>query len=239
MVQRISARRARIQEQQARKRVVWSLVFAAVLGLAFLFLIVPLLFRFVLVMSRNDQQLFAPEDTFPPQTPAFQPLESHLNETDIQLVAYTEPEAIVYFIVNESEQGKQTADGEGKVEFSTTLPEGEHVYYLYAEDAAGNTSSDTRKETIVVDTTTPLLDIEHPEDGQVFTLPRERTIEIRGKLSEEGVVRVNSSRVTTDAEGNFTTRLQLGEGGNELKFVGEDLAGNVTDEQVRKVEYLP
>lgn len=239
MSQRISARRARIQEQQARKRVYWSVLFAVVLGVAFLFLIVPLLFRVIVTLSRSDQQLFAPTDAIPPQTPVYQPLSDALNETDIEITGYTEPDAIVYFIVNESEEGKQTADSEGKFTFTTSLEEGEHVYYLYAEDAAGNTSSDTTKETIVVDTTTPTFEIENPEDKEVFSLPRERTLEIKGKLSEQGFMMINGSRVTTDAEGGFSTRMQLREGDNEIKFIGEDAAGNQTDEEIRTVEYLP
>lgn len=240
MAERISARRAKIQETQAKKQIFWAMILTGVLGVVFLFVFIPLLFRgVVLLAGRSGQPVADPSDTIPPQTPAFPALASYLKDTQLEIEGFTEPNAKVFLILDELQTAETTTKDDGSFTFSTELAEGEHVLYLYSEDASGNTSQDSPKYTVTVDKTAPFMEVSSPQNNAVFTLRREQTLEITGQASEEGYVYINASRVATDDEGKFTSRFQLGEGQNTIILRAEDLAGNSSPETTLTVEYKP
>jgi hypothetical protein len=240
MAERISARRAKIQENQARKQIFWAVILTGVLGLVFLFVFIPLLFRGVILLAgRSGQPVSDPSDTIPPQVPAFPAIAPYLSNSKVEINGFTEPKATVYLILDEQEAGKTTAQDDGSFLFTTDLAEGEHTLYLYSEDASGNTSQNSPRYTTSVDKTAPTLEVSSPQNSAVFTLRREQTLDVQGKASEEGYVYVNASRIATDSEGKFVSRLQLGEGENTLTLHAEDLAGNSSPETVLSVEYKP
>lgn len=240
MSQRISVRRAKIQEDKAKRQMVWAILIAFVGGLAFLFVLMPLIFRFVIGIARSgDPFQVIQQDELPPQQPVLEPLPQDTKEKQLTVKGYTEPKAQVQLIVDNNEQGATTAGEDGVFQFDLSLEEGEHQIFVYAEDEAGNESVESTHYTVTIDTTIPELSVETPEDRAVFTLRREQSLPVRGKVSEEATVFVNSSRVRTDEEGNFSTTIQLGEGENKITLRAEDKAGNQTEEVIRTVEYRP
>ncbi|MCD8484121.1 Ig-like domain-containing protein [Candidatus Woesebacteria bacterium] len=240
MARKISTRRAKIEERQARRQAFLAIVVAVLIGLFFLFVMMPLILRAAISLARNENPFQTEvEDTLPPQKPVIQPLTEFRSEKNLEITGYTEAGAQVSLFADGNELDELTADDSGAFTFTTTLEEGEHKVWLLAEDEAGNSSGITETYSVTIDTTKPTLEITEPENNKTFTLPREKTITVAGKMSEKGRVFVNGSRNATDEEGNFSTRLQLGEGSNTIKLYAEDEAGNRSDEQEVTVEYNP
>lgn len=241
MARKLSTRRAKIEERRAQKQAFLAILITGVLGLLFLFVLLPLILRVAISLARNENP-FQTEvsDTLPPQKPVIEPIPPYRQEKEIEVKGFTEAKAVVKLIVDGEEFGQQTAsDTDGSFSFTVNLDEGEHQYWLFAEDEAGNSSGITQQYMVTIDATRPTLEVSEPQNNQTFTLPREKTITVAGKMSEKGLVFVNGSRNTTDEEGNFSTRIQLGEGENTVKFYAEDEAGNRSDEQEIKVQYNP
>jgi hypothetical protein len=239
MVQRVSVRRAQIEEQRARKQVVIAGVVAVVFGGIFLFVIFPLMLRAVIFIAQRSSPIAQDEKKLPPQAPVIAAPDQYNSTGTLALSGFTKADTKVTLVVNEQERESTTSDGEGAFEMSVNLDDGEYELYLFATGEDKNTSPDSARYKVVVDRSKPSLTISQPDEGQTFTLRREQNITIKGNLSEAGFVTVNSSKVRTNAEGEFQTQFQLGEGDNTITFVGEDLAGNQSASQTRNVKYTP
>lgn len=238
MAKRVSVRRARLEQEKAKRNLILSVLLAIVIGIVFLFVAMPLIFQFAIDFARSNDTGLTFSDTIPPQRPAFQPPEEYLNKSELELSGYTEPNAEVRLIISGQTFATTTANESGEFTFKENLTEGEYSLLVEAADEAGNVNA-SAEYPMNVDLTKPTLTINSPEDGKVFTLRSEKVVKIEGIMSESGTVYVNGSFGLTDDEGVFTSSLSLGEGENEIKIHGEDRAGNSSDEQVITVRYEP
>jgi hypothetical protein len=235
---RITTRRTRLEQQKAKRNLILAIFVALGLGLLFLFVLIPLIFQFAIEFARSRDVEVQVSDTLPPQKPVFQPPQEFTAEKQLMIDGYTEASAQVELFVDGQSRSTTQADESGSFTFQLELEEGEHSIVVEAADAAGNTNS-TEQYPVVVDVTVPTLQVEKPEEGQVFTLRTERVVTVEGQMSEAGTVYVNGSLNTTDQDGKFRTNVTLGEGENILKIRGEDKAGNASEEQEIKVRYQP
>lgn len=238
MAKRVSVRRARLEQEKAKRNLILSVLLAIVIGVVFLFVAMPLIFQFAIDFARSNDTGLTFSDTIPPQRPAFQPPEEYLNKSELELSGYTEANAEVRLIISGQTFATTTANESGEFTFKENLTEGEHSLLVEAADEAGNVNA-SAEYPMNVDLTKPTLTINSPEDGKVFTLRSEKVVKIEGIMSEPGTVYVNGSFGLTDDDGVFTSSLSLGEGENEIKIHGEDRAGNSSDEQVINVRYEP
>lgn len=240
MVQRVSVRRAQIEEKRARKQVLIAGIVAVVVGSLFLFVVVPLMLRGVIFIAQRTSPITQDEEqAIPPQAPVIGAPAEYNNTGVLELAGFTRANTEVTLIVNEQERDTTRSNAEGAFSFAVNLGEGEYELYLYATGDDKNTSPDSARYNVVVDRTVPRLEVTDPVDGTVLTLRREQNITVKGTLSEVGFVMVNSSRVRTNADGEFQTQIQLGEGENTITFRGEDLAGNQSVEETRNVTWNP
>lgn len=125
-----------------------------------------------------------------------------------------------------------TANGDGSVLLVFTPPEeGTFVITADIETVAGEASRLSAPQTVVFDRTPPSLVLTSPDDPQISG---RTTVTVAGK-TEAGVhLTINGQPVAVDAEGNFTTELELTQGPNELRLVVADRAGN----EVRLISVL-
>lgn len=236
----VSTRRAKMQESKARRQLFISIIVAAALGLIFIFFLMPLLFSFVVGVARQGSSGFSEQsDVVPPQRPVLQPIPNATNETDLEVSGFTEPKAQVTLYIDGVQFDQTQADDEGAFKFEAQMVEGEHELWVSAADEAGNVSADSQRYLISIDLTAPSVEIEQPVDGAVFTLPRERTQTVKGKVSEKARVSVNGALTQTDSEGNFSVTMQLRDGENEIIVSATDEAGNSSEEKLIVVEYRP
>lgn len=100
--------------------------------------------------------------------------------------------------------------------------DGSKKVYAQVRDQAGNISI-VVQDSIVLDTTPPILTVTEPIDGQIFTAPE---INVVG-VTEPGVtVAVKQVSTRADEDGNFTIPITLNEGDNIIKVTATDAAGN-------------
>ncbi len=232
-------RRATIQEKKAKKQGMIAVVFGVIILLVFVFVLVPMLFDLAVRSARQGSGPTLQADTLPPQRPVMNPLPPFSKETEYELKGYTEADAQVSLVIDGVEAMVSRADDDGAFSFTFSLTEGEHDIWTVAQDEAGNVSPESERYAVTVDVTAPTVSLESPTNGQVFTLPRERVLTIKGKVSEAGIVFVRGSRVSTDSEGNFSTTMSLGEGANEITYYAQDFAENTSEEHTLTVEYRP
>jgi bacillopeptidase F len=235
----VSSRRAQVQERKAKRQLFWSIMAALVLGIIFVFFLMPLLFSFVVSIARRGQPVQETGDVIPPQRPVLQPPAQFQNQKALVLTGFTEAGAQAQLYLDNSQSNVAAANESGEFSFTLELEEGEHELWVSAADEAGNISSESQHYSVAVDLTAPTLELTQPEDGAVFTLPRERTQTVKGKVSEKAQVRVNGALTQTDAEGNFSAMIQLAEGRNEIAVTATDQAGNSSEEKKIAVEYRP
>lgn len=235
----VSARRATIQEKKARQQFLFSLIGTIVIGVIFVAFLMPLLFSFVVSLARKGKPIVEQGDVVPPQRPVLQPVKEFQNQTRLELAGYTEARAQVQLYVDSAQMEMTAANDDGAFSFSLELTEGEHEVWVSASDESGNISAESEHYRVVVDMTVPTLEISQPQDGAVFTLPRERTQSVEGKVSEKAQVRVNGALTQTSSDGNFAVTIQLAEGKNEIVVVATDEAGNASEEKKVTVEYRP
>ena len=241
MNQPVSARRAKIKEDQAKRQLFLAVIGTVILCVVFLVFVMPNLFAFVARLARRGGSPVSNQsgDTIPPQRPILTPIPKFSNQTNLEIVGFTEPKATVHLYVDNAEKNVTPANDDGQFTFTLTLEPGEHEIWMLAEDESGNISAESERSLITIDTTIPTLTISQPENGAVFTLPREKALTVKGTVSEKSQVRVNNSLVSTSETGEFQTTLQLANGQNEITITATDQAGNVSEEKKITVEYRP
>jgi len=233
-----SSRRARLEQRRAQRNLVVAVVLAIIIGLGFVFFLMPLLFNLVIDWSRGQTPAILITDNVPPQRPIFTPLPDYTNESKLTIEGFTEANAKAELFVDAQSKQVATADDEGNFSFSFNLDEGEHSVVVTAADEAGNTS-DSPLYNVTVDLTAPTIEITEPANKSIFTLRSEKVATIKGQMSEPGKVMVNDSFTSTDDEGNFSVPWSLGEGDNKLEIRGEDKAGNTSSTQELELKYQP
>lgn len=236
---RVSLRRASVQEQRAKRQAIVFMLLSVLIGVIFLMLVMPLIFRVLLGRVERTPLQNDRSDALPPQRPVMASLDAYVKTQILEVKGYTEAGAMVQLYVDGQQSNTVVANEDGSFVFSLDLTEGEHQITAEAADEAGNVSATAPVQFVTVDVTAPTIAIDHPANGVTFSLPRERALTVTGKLSEAGVVYVNQAMVQTNDEGVFSVPFQLGEGENTLTVRGQDKAGNETESQELKVHYRP
>ncbi len=235
----VSSRRAQVQERKAKRQLFWSILAALVLGIIFVVFLMPLLFSLVVSVARRGQPVVEQGDVIPPQRPVLQPPAEFYNQKEFILTGFTEAGAEARLYLDNNQNSVVAANDSGEFSFTLQLEEGEHELWVSAVDKAGNISNESEHYLLTIDVTVPTVELTQPEDKAVFTLPRERTQTVKGKVSERATARVNGAMTQTDAEGNFSVMIQLATGQNEIVITATDLAGNASEEKKITVEYRP
>ncbi|MBO1911382.1 hypothetical protein J4G37_42160, partial [Microvirga sp. 3-52] len=129
--------------------------------------------------------------------------------------------------------GEEVATAEigddGAFSIETNLTEGDNEFVattLFNGDAAGS----SEPVTITLDTVKPTLTITNPVDGDVTN---RESVTVEGTAADENLdyVEVNGSKVAVN-EGNYSKRILLDAGANEITVVAYDLAGNTETKSV-------
>ncbi len=224
------------EEKIKRRAIIFGLLTLALIISIFIWGI-PLFIRLVgsLTELKSEQEQNLTQDVIPPPVPRLSFLPEATNSAVLTITGFTEPRAEVVIEFNQKQITTQ-ADEEGKfILEKLNLDPGENQVRALAIDAAGNKSEYSKPLKVVYDQEPPKLEILSPQDGIAV---EERNLEVRGVTEPEARVLVNDHLVIVDEEGKFNTRLILKEGGNQIKIVAQDLAGNQT-EKTLTVTYLP
>jgi len=148
--------------------------------------------------------------------------------------------------------GDEIAEIRGRGSFNRTviLNEGRNVINIEARDFSNNT--DNISEQIFLDTVKPIITITEPANPNFVRLEppappgqrndRERFRQIiRGVIIDpepsSGIKRliVNGKEIQLNSDGSFETEIFLTRSENRLQFLAEDLAGNITRDNSRRI----
>jgi len=228
----------RVSEEDKIKRRAIVFGFLTIL-LAILFIVwgVPLFVKLVGVIGdiKSEKENINIGDTIPPVAPRLSYIPEATNSAVIPITGFTEPGAKVIISFNQ-EEIETFADEEGNFSLEKlSLSQGLNKIIVWAEDDAENQSEQTKLLEIIYDTTAPELVIESPQDK---TSTEELVADVKGKTEPSARVLVNDHIVILDEEGNFSDKVTLQEGRNQIRIVCQDRAGNETIEE-RSITYLP
>lgn len=225
------------EEDKIRRRAIVFGILTLILGAILIFWGIPLFINLVEFLGevKTENQQIPKEDIIPPPVPRLSYIPEATNSAQLEIDGVTEPGVTVKIDFNE-EIIETMAEEEGKFGIEKlTLDKGKNSIVAWAADSAGNESEKTDKFEIVYETVAPELEIIKPEDGAAV---EEQMVEVQGKTEPDARVEINEHVVIVGQEGKFAFTLTLQEGGNEIKVIAQDNAGNTT-EKTLTITYLP
>lgn len=225
------------EEERIKRRAIIFGILTIILIVLIVVWGIPLFVRLVDYLGdlKSSSQPPTKEDTIPPPVPRFTYIPEATNSGQLEITGVTEPNSKVHLTINgEKIETEVNEDGDFQIE-KVALDKGKNMLFALAEDEAGNESDSTEKLEIIYDTQEPELEIVKPENND---LADEQVVEIQGKTEPSARALVNDHVVIVDQEGNFSYRMTLQEGSNEITVKTEDKAGNTTEKKIN-VTYLP
>lgn len=214
--------------------------FYLLLSVVFIFVMVkwgfPLFIK--IIAGKGVQVSNKTEDIIPPQPPIISALPEATNSAEIAVEGFTEQDAQIELMVNDTLNKTDKAKPDGSFSFLGGLSTGSNRLQIRAVDAAGNASLSEVK-IVIFDKEPISLSITSPKDGSEFIGKNSQSIEIVGKTNKQNAqVIANNSFVDVNRDGTFVHRLLLANGDNTIKIVASDKAGNVAEETI-KVVFTP
>lgn len=229
--QRVGSRLAKVESKKMMKQTVLFIVASVVLLVVFLFVIIPGLIRFI--SSGGDVNQIVQSDTIPPQVPLISAPATATYSASIQLEGYGENQSELVVVLNGNEdQRAKIETNDGKFQVSVPLQEGENNIAFYAVDDAGNESALSKTYTILYDKNPPAIKMENPQDGQTIELLKNQNVTVKGTTEPGATVYVNGRRTYANTDGIFSSNYQLTEGENKIMIRVEDVAGNVSEQDL-------
>jgi len=227
--------RSRLQKLEERKNRRQAIIFSLLSLMFFLIIIlygIPAFIRLIGAMGdvRNSKTKPEKNDLIAPVAPTLNTDWEATSSANTKVWGYAEPESKVFLKANGIKSGETIAGNDGSYRFDVMLDVGENEIITYSSDMAGNQGPDSQRLLVYLDNKAPELEITNPEDGAKYY--DEREIVVAGTTDTDSSVRINGFIATVDTEGNFTRRIQLNQGENEIKVEASDEAGNKVEKTV-------
>jgi large repetitive protein len=221
----ISSRLAKKQQRKLAQQTALIIFLILALILGFLFLILPNIVRVAFNVLDGDV-ITNSSDDIPPQIPILDaPVEATYSGT-IKLTGFGEAKSKIVLVLNGNESDEQTISDEGTFELSADLTEGENSLTTYAIDEAKNESLTSRKYAVTLDTETPTIEIEEPENESRITLRKNQITTVKGLTEPNAKVYIGGRLSFANSDGNFAGTYSLTEGDNKIPVRAVDKAGN-------------
>jgi hypothetical protein len=232
----ISTHRARAMEKKVVKKLILTLILALGSIILLIFVGLPLLSRFVLLLSPKgtDTTQNTSTDSSILFAPTLNPTYEATNSSPINLSGYSEKDAKVKILLNGKEKTTTDTDKDGKFSIDRfPLDDGDNAIsaILLKETKESPPSSPIH---VTYKKTPPKLDILYPKDGD--SIHDNKDINITGTTDPGSRVTINDRFVIVDSQGKFSFAFHLSDGDNMLKIIATDTAGNQEMKEM-KVNY--
>jgi hypothetical protein len=212
--------------------------FYIVLSIVFLVVLfkwgLPLFFN-VISGPANKQSATAFKDNVPPQVPMISALPEATNAAKIRIEGFTEKEVDTDLLINDNVVDTEKTDANGAIILNGTLEAGSNRIIVRATDSSSNTS---QSPVILINFDSKPVDltVTSPKDGSEYFGGTNQTVDIKGTVSKPtATVIVNGSYAMVDKDGNFTQRIMLANGDNNIKIKATDTAGNTAESSLKLV----
>lgn len=158
--------------------------------------------------------------------------------SEIEIKGFTTPSSKVKLFIDDEEIKTVQTEEDGSFVFqNVSLNMGINNIYAKSVDDKDKESLPSKTFKITYDNDKPSLSISEPEDNKKIQGGDKKT-KVSGSTEPGVKVLVNDSQVVVNADGNFSTEIQINEGDNTITIKSVDLAGNTTEIQ-RKVTFQP
>ncbi|MCL5439023.1 MAG: hypothetical protein M1268_03465 [Patescibacteria group bacterium] len=236
----IKSRLSRTIERQSKRNFILSILgIIVVLGLLIKFGL-PVLINFSLFISdmkgtQNTSEKKAEE--FIAQ-PVLDPLPTATNSAKTTITGIASAKQTINLYINDELVDKVTTEDDGKFVFNDiSLNKGNNVIKVRSIINNSKKSDFSEEINIVYKNKEPNLAIDSPTDGQTFSKDQSQ-IEVKGKTDPGVKITVNDFWVIVDENGNFSYKINLREGDNQIKVSATDDAGNNKTTEL-KIKYSP
>lgn len=232
------SRLTRKLEQQSKKNLVFSILGIIIVLFVLIKFGIPLLINFTLFISgfkNDDREIKNEVRSFVPP-PILNPMPSATSSGHIVISGFASPKQTIELYINDDLVDKDLTSDKGTFIFKEIISSGENTIKTRA--IIGDKKSEFSKPIIItLRNKPPNLNIVSPSDGQSF--PKDQNIiDVEGTTDVDVRITVNGFWAITDGNGNFSYRLPLQNGENNIKIIGIDEAGNKVEKEL-KVTYSP
>lgn len=229
-------RRSRVQDKKTTRNAIYLVLGSIALFLFLIFFGLPFFARIAIFLSelKKSSQPVQQEDKVPPGPPRINPLPSHTNTDTVTVSGAAEAGSTFKLYLNDEVVKESVIDDTSLYSFDIELSRGKNTFQATAKDQTGNESEKSTPLVVIYSDEEPTLIISSPQDGE--TIEGQKSITVQGKTDSGNRVTINERVVIVDDEGNFSTKINLTDGENSLKFSVEDEAGNLLEKEI-KVNY--
>lgn len=232
---RQKSRLNRTLEKRTKKHLYWSLLGIVVILFLLIKFGIPLLINFSLFLAQGKDQQLAKK--------AAQNQQIILPPTLIQSFTATNSATIT---VNGNAVAKQKIElfvNNNLTDIVDTKDDGSFSFQNVSLNSGINTIASKAKAdnkesgasnilTISFSNKAPSLSVDSPSDGQTFSGGSQQDVIVKGKTDADVKVTVNGFWAIVDANGNYSYSLHLQNGGNPIKVIAQDAAGNQTEKDL-------
>ncbi|KFM92654.1 bacillopeptidase F [Bacillus paralicheniformis] len=151
------------------------------------------------------------------------------NKKNAVIEGTSSPNTTVQLFNGDEEAGTAKTAGDGTFSKEIPLNKGENVITAKSSSASGTTDA-SDPVRIVLDQKKPKLTIDTPKSGSKLN---KETVTVKGTVSDDHLesVHVNGKKAAVD-KGEYSARIMLDNGQNEIKVTAADAAGNKTTKKV-------
>jgi hypothetical protein len=179
--------------------------------------------------SQNNSKTQTTNNTYV-AAPSLDSLPQAVNKPDLAISGTALTGLKIQLYVNGSQVDETNTDSNGTFKFGIQLSSGDNI--IKARAVSGTNQSDFSDSSVVTyKNAGPSLTIDSPHDGDNIS-SGSSPINVTGKTDPDSMVTVNGFQAIIDQNGNYTYSLALNGGGNDIKVVSTDNAGNQTAKQV-------
>ena len=232
MKQRFRINRLAKKEEAATVKRIFALsVISAILALFMFTLGIPLLGKFadfleLILGSQNQQQSQEGRNITPPN---LDPIPAATNSATLNIRGFAaEGESVELYLNNNPFAKAETTSGNFSFE-DITLQDGENSTAAKSLSSTGQESEFSKTLTIKLDTQSPTLTVENPQQNQSFS--SNNRIKVSGKTDQDSQVYANGFLANINSEGQFEILIPVAEGDSQVEIRAIDEAGNVTVEK--------
>jgi len=224
-------RLAKKEEAATVKRIFALSAISALLALFMFTLGIPLLGKFadfleLILGSQNQQQS---PDGKSISAPNLDPIPAATNSANLNIRGFAaEGESVELYLNNNPSAKTETTSGNFSFE-DIKLQDGENSIAAKSLSSTGQESEFSKTLTINLDTQSPALTVENPQQNQSFSA--NNRIKVSGKADQDSQVYANGFLANINSEGQFEILIPVAEGDSQVEIRAIDEAGNVTVEK--------
>ena len=212
-----------------------SILFLLLSGLLIISLLkfgIPLIIdasSFIFSLNKSNQTEENTPITLPPLI--FSEFES-TNSANLALRGRSSADGMIKIFKNGMEIKKNESVKNDEFTTEIILSEGENTIYAVQVNKKDKSSLPSASILVILDTISPDLNINQPEDKSRYSGLKQKVVKIEGETESDSIVLINQNQAVVKTDGRFTYNFDLQEGENLIRIQSQDQAGNINGKEL-------